>query len=230
MMNARRKLRSLVLTAAVGLVLIPLAGQNAWAHRPIEYRWLAASGLTLFGPVCDVGALINDLCPDKAESTKDLSTLEISGEGRFQVISSRPGDGFRPQKITGGGSFAVRRLGGDVLIGTWTAKKLLSFESFGPSPCTFAAPCFLGLPAPLDPLGLPESWEAGVAWIKIQLKVDATGERFHGILGVFCNLPLVVVPEGHFEGIRAHVDGIGTFDRSLADDPGGRVTLFKRVR
>jgi hypothetical protein len=123
----------------------------------------------------------------------------------------------------------MRLASGEVVVGSWTAKKLLSFESFGPSPCTFAMPCSFGLPPPLDPLGLPESWEAGVAKMKIRLVVDGTGKKYDAVLGIFCNLPLAAVPVDHFEGIRVDVKGVGSFDMSPVGETGGRVTLFKRL-
>ena len=65
--------------------------------------------------------------------------------------------------------------------------------------------------------------------MKIRLVVDETGKKLDAVLGIFCNLPLAAVPAGHFEGIRVDVKGVGSFDTSPVGDPGGRVTLFKRL-
>ena len=228
-MNVQRNGLILVGIAVLSIFLVATFGDTqvlAKGRNP-EYRWITASAMTVFGLTCDIGALIGDLCPDMAVSSLDGSTFELTGEGKFSLRGRHSRRG--PGKVSGGGSFLMRLATGEVLVGTWTAKKLLSFESFGPSPCTFAMPCYLGLPPPLDPLGLPESWEAGVAKMKIRLVVDGTGKKFDAVLGIFCNLPLAAVPAGHFEGIRVDVKGVGSFDLSPAGDPGGRVTLFKRV-
>ena len=84
------------------------------------------------------------------------------------------------------------------LSGTWTATKLLSFKSYGSSPAAE---------------GLPSTWEAGKAIIRVQLFVGGNPVAI-GTLTVGCILPGVEVPGGAFEGSTLSVQGGPNFNKA----------------
>jgi hypothetical protein len=96
-MNVRRNGLILVGIAVLSVFLVATFEDTqvlAKGGNP-EYRWLTGSGMTVFGLSCDLGALVGDLCPDKAVSSLDGSTFELTGEGTFSLRGrhSRRGHG-----------------------------------------------------------------------------------------------------------------------------------------
>jgi hypothetical protein len=152
------------------------------------YRYLVGAGFTELGEVCALGIP----CPDEAVASNG-DTIEMSGEGTLRL----------PHSVSGGGSFLHRDSAGNVLqVGTWTAKKLLSFESLGPG------------------TGTPPTWEGGRALIRVRLVADEGGIEANAILEVGCELP--GNPPGIIEGVTLKVvDGL---DFNQAVEP--RATLF----
>ena len=94
------------------------------------------------------------------------------------------------------------------MSGTWTAIELLSFKSYGSSPET---------------VGLPPTWEAGKAIIRVHLVADG-GMEADAILTVGCRLPEVKLPGGVFEGSTLNVQDGPNFNKA---DFGS--TLFLRL-
>ena len=136
--------------------------------RDQGYRWLAASGMTEFGLLCALGP---PPCPDAAEASSG-ETMEITREGTL-VVKYKDGD-LKPKKgkksATGGGSFRHLAADGSVIgTGTWTVKKLISFDDYGPD---------LGC--------CPERWGAGNALFEVKLVSD-TGIKF-GSTGLLTTL------------------------------------------
>ncbi len=167
-----------------------------------SYRWLAGTGMTEFGFLCNLG---DPPCPDAAMASTG-ETIEISGEGTLS-IDAEDGD---PEDVTGGGSFRHIDAGGGVIAtGTWTAKELISFASFGPSAAPF-----------------PPTWEAGNALIEVELVSDVGGMEFDAVLRVGCILDPTDpdLPAGAIEGVRLDVEDFLNFDQDLE-----RSTLFIRL-
>jgi len=152
------------------------------------FRYLVGAGFTELGQVCDLGIP----CPDEAMASNG-DTIEISGEGTLRL----------PLSVSGGGSFLQKDSAGNVLqVGTWIAKKLLSFESLGPG------------------IGTPSTWEGGRALIRIRLVADEGGKEANAILEVGCELP--GNPPGIIEGVTLKV--VEGLDFNQAVEP--RATLF----
>ncbi len=101
-------------------------------------------------------------------------------------------------------------------VGTWTAKDLVSFVSFGPSPCVTEGQAGCG--GPTFGLDFPTA-HGGLAVIEIEGVVDGTGQEFDAILTVGCQLP--GLPDAGLEGIKFEVEGGLNFDASEV-----RSTLF----
>ena len=149
-----------------------------------EYQWIA--GVTIPGfPVCDSTSV--PPCPDVARASNG-DTIEIAGEGTLSV---------HPKSVTGSGTFTHHFAGGGSVSGTWTATQLLSFKSYGSSPET---------------VGLPPTWEAGKAIIRVHLVAD--GMEADAILTVGCILPEVMMPGGVFEGSTLNVQGGLNFNKA----------------
>ena len=167
------------------------------------FRWLAAAGVVDFpapgGLLCDLGGAP---CPDEATAANG-DMIVIRGEGTLRVDK----DGG-PKKVDGGGTFTHNFADGRSVSGTWEAKQLLMFDSYGPGP------------APL-----PESWKAGRALILVRL--EAGGMEADAILEIGCRLndpgvePGGGIP-GAIEGIRLILSGGQNFN--METDP--RSTLF----
>ena len=168
---------------------VDVRGASAVADAgQVTYRYLVGTGFTERGPVCDLGVP----CPDEAVASNG-DTIDMSGEGTLRL----------PATVSGGGSFLQKDADGNVLqVGTWTAKKLLSFESLGPG------------------TGTPPTWEGGDARIQVRLVADQGGMQADAILEVGCVLP--GNPPVNIEGVRLTVvDGL---DFNQAVEP--RATLF----
>ena len=162
----------------------------------VTYRYLVGAGLTQLGSVCDVGIP----CPTAAMASNG-DTVTIIGEGKLSIQRKQG----KPESVSGGGSFLhTNAAGGVVAVGTWTAKRLLSFESFGPG------------------VGTPPTWEGGLARIQVQLAPDSGAGKAEAILEVGCLLPGIAPHPGVPEGVKLNVLGLLNFD--LAIEP--RATLF----
>ncbi len=162
----------------------------------VEFRYLVGSGLTEVGEICEP----DFPCPDAATASSNGDTIVISGEGKLS-INQKNG---RPKSVTGGGSFLHKDAAGHVLdVGTWTAKKLLAFKSFGPS------------------VGFPPTFEGGLARIRVRLVSDSGALKALAILQVGCVLNEATAPEGAFEGAKLNIRGGLNFDQAIQ-----RATLF----
>jgi hypothetical protein len=143
-----------------------------------EFRWLAATGLTEFGPLCEIGG---PPCPDAAlASNGDM--IEITGEGTLEI------DDGDPEDVSGGGSYRILKppyTPDDVVdVGSWTATKLKSFVPLGPG----------------TEVTLPQEWKQGLAVIRILMVSEFDGVMRKGTLKLGCQLPND--PADVIEGIR----------------------------
>lgn len=214
--------RFLVLVAALVVVASALYGSgvmgtSAEAGDEQSFRWLAGAGMFDGGFLC--GGPPG--CPDVATTTAGehaaahSATIELTGEGTL-VVKDLKGE-LKPQKgrrsVTGGGSFRIDHAG-VIRVGTWTAKRLVSFEDFGISPCV------VGTEPGCDGavFDFPTA-HAGLAVIEVEGVVDVTGAKFDAILTVGCQLP--AVPDAGLEGIQLDVLGGLNFNDSAV-----RSTLF----
>ena len=127
-------------------------------------------------------------------------TIGIEGFGHLSIGAE---DG-EPEDVDGGGTF-VHTIGGDSFSGTWEAKQLLMFDSYGPDPT---------LPFP--------DWRGGRALILVHLEDDTGTMEADAILEIGCRLPGSPGISGTIEGIRIVIDGGLNFN--VAADP--RDTLF----
>jgi hypothetical protein len=193
--------RSLIAVLGMALAMVGVMGASADDNDiQITYRYLVGSGFTELGQVCNLGIP----CPTAAMASNG-DTIEIGGEGKLSI---RQKDG-KPRSVTGGGSFLHKDADGNVLsVGTWTAKRLLSFAPFGPG------------------VGTPPTWEAGRAEIRVRLVDDVGGTKAAAILEVGCHLPGNPGAPGTIEGVRLNI--LGGLDFNQAIEP--RATLFINLR
>lgn len=187
-------LLSIVVLAGVSLTLAGVLPAEARGNETREYQWFAGEGVIDF-PALD--GLLCDLgipCPDVATASNG-DTIVIEGHGTLSV---------HPKSVTGGGTFTHNFAEGSG-SGTWEAIELLSFKSYGSN----------------VPGGLPASFEAGKAIIRVHL---VAGEmEAHGILTVGCLLGGPSEPGGAFEGVRLNLQGGPNFNK-----PDVGATLFIR--
>ena len=180
--------------AALSLVLaVSLASvTDALADPPGEWTYLVATpgvGLCSDPPAPS--------CPAEAMA-ENGDIIQLFGFGMLTL---------GPKSADGGGLFTYFPSAGDSVDGTWVAKELLSFHSYGPSPV------------------LPQIFEAGRAQILVELEEVAPGVGGLAILGVECRLPEVKQPPATIEGIRLTVlDGLN-FNEGIQP----RATLFIRL-
>ena len=170
---------------------------DALADPPGEWRYLVSAGEVFPGlPLCDLPGV--PPCPSEAMA-ENGDIILIEGEGMLTL---------GPKSADGDGVFTYIPTVGDPVNGTWVAKELLSFKSYGPSPV---------LPFP--------TFEAGMAQILVELDEVAPGVGGDAILRVGCILPEVRQPPASFEGIRLTVlDGLN-FNKEFQP----RATLFIRL-
>ena len=192
------------LTATLGLT-------SASAHSDSgEFRWLASAGMHDFGLLCPGPTP----CPDAAMASNG-HTIEIVGEGTLRIKDDKhkkKGHGHKHKgKVSGNGSYRHTDSAGMVVdVGTWTAKKLMDFESFGPSTM------------------LPSHWLQGLALIRIHMVSQFGDMEAIAELELGCRLPdaeTLLSPDTVIEGIRLKVKGGLNFDMAL--DP--RATLFLQI-
>ncbi len=155
-----------------------------------------------------------DNCPDMAKASLSFSevpndqSIEMKGEGTLRI-----GADGEPKKVDGGGGF-VHRIGEESFIGTWEAKKLLLFETYGPGDPTLLAERFPGVDT--------SAWRTGRALILVHV-VDVAGTmQADAILEIGCRLPGNPGVSGTVEGIRLLIHGGLNFNEPA--DP--RATLF----
>ena len=219
-MNRHLRLMARVVLASLALSIVTAGTASARDRDTDEFRWLASAGMHVGGFLCNGPTP----CPDAALESDggDGHLMEIVGEGRLSI---RKGKGKR-RKISGGGSYRQTDMMGMLAglgVGTWTAEKLKSFESFGPSTV------------------IPESWgfEQGQAIIEIRM-VSESGKKAKATLTLGCLLPepFMKAPDFVIEGIRLSVKGKGgrDFDMEPPDAPfpdgtptTDRATLFIRL-
>ena len=162
----------------------------------IVFRYLVGSGFTELGQVCNLGVP----CPPAAMASNG-HTIEMSGEGKLSILR----ENGKPRSVTGGGSFIHKDATGQVLsVGTWTAKKLLRFDPFGPG------------------VGTPPTWEAGSAKLRVRLETDSGAVEADAVLEVGCHLPGNDGASGTIEGVRLNVRGALNFNQAIQP----RATLF----
>jgi len=150
------------------------------------------------GPTCRPEAVagINPMVPVVPGLPIQLQgggSIAIQGAGELAV--SRKG---KPRHVDGGGTYAIfgpapspGKLGVRVESGSWRAKKLLQFDSYGPGK---------GFPPELS------AWRAGRAIIQIHLR-PRRGRKSDAILEVGCRLgPANPGIPGTIEGVRVMVD------------------------
>ena len=171
---------------------------DALADPPGEWRYLVSAGEVFPGlPLCDLPGV--PPCPSDAMA-ENGDIILIEGEGMLTL---------GPKFADGDGVFTYIPTVGDPVSGTWEAKELLSFKSYGPSPV------------------LPQNFEAGRAQILVELEPDEVAPGVGGlaILRVGCILTDVKQPPASFEGIRLTVlDGLNFNQEAQA-----RVTLFIKL-
>ena len=206
---------AVLVVAASAIYGSGVMGTSAEADDSDEqrYRWLAGTGMTDFGDVCGAPG-----CPDEATTGADHEghpgTIELVGEGMLSV-EAEDGEDFDPKGVTGGGSFRIVHAGHADKVGTWTAKRLVSFVDFG------ASPCVVGDEPGCDfEFNFPTA-RSGLAVIRVKAVVDGTGEKFDAILQVGCQLPGTGVVNPEFEGIKFEVRGGLNFTESAT-----KSTLF----
>ena len=147
----------------------------------IVFRYLVGSGFSELGQVCNLGVA----CPPAAMASNG-HTIEMSGEGKLSILR----ENGHPRSVTGGGSFIHKDATGRVVsVGTWTAKKLLRFDPFGPG------------------VGTPPTWEAGSAKLRVRLETDSGAMEADAVLEVGCHLPGNSGAPGTIEGVRLNVRG-----------------------
>lgn len=198
-MNKRLSLAASVFLASFSLGIVGVG--TAYADDDGVsggFRWMACAGMHELGflGLSGVG------CPDAAMASND-DAIEIVGEGTLEI------DDGEPEDVSGGGSYRHTDASGMVLdVGTFTAIKLKSFESFGGS----ASP------------NIPSNWRLGRARIRIRMVSDIDGETAKATLVVGCRLPEPIEgppPMDLFEGITLKVKNGQNFDISVM-----RATLF----
>ncbi len=195
-MNSRRFLTVIVGIAIGGLVACspesfsPSVDSTMLENRAtggdfVEYVWHA--GGDFFG-LPDVSFAANG------------DRIEINGDGELSI---------HPKSVTGGGTFVHKDADGNVLAeGTWAAVRLMSFQSYGPSP------------------DFPSIFEAGKAIIAVDLSPDGDGPSIGGTFTLVCILPggRADDPGSAFEGMKLSLRGGPNFNRPDPPSP----TLFIR--
>ena len=169
---------SLIAVLALALAGLGTASVSADSGAA-TYVYLIAAG-----PLCDLP--VPSPCPAVTMASNG-DTIEMSGSGTLSI---------HPKSVSGGGNFTHNFAGGDSVSGTWTAKKLLSFNGYG---------CGGG--------GLPANFCGGLAVIQVELFVGDTHVA-DGTLQVDCLIGKF--PAGAAEGVRLAVQGGPNFNKEVS--------------
>ena len=122
-------------------------------------------------------------------------TVAITGEGEFSVF---------PNSVEAEGEFVHRNSAGTVLAsGTWSAKSLLTYQSYG-------CGVLFGDPIPPDLCG-------GKVSMMVQVTPTGTALQIPAILTVFCVIG-DHVPGSAEEGVRLNVQDIINFPHATGGD------------
>jgi hypothetical protein len=179
---------------ATGCSVDSPVGPTGDRHRAPEVFSAAAGSRTYrFILGTDFLAAIDPHCdPVVSTAAENGDRLILRGAGFF---STNPGGG----EAGGEGTFVhVDALGNEVAHGTWTATRLLGFQSYGNG----------------TPQGAPPDWYGGRANLRVHLS-----SGFDGVMQVDCLLGRP--PAGAVEGIRLAVPGVLNFNREV-----GGCTVF----
>ncbi len=202
-----------LLVSVVGVsTLLGERGVSA-ANHTLEYSYKVSPGRGLINDACDQTNADTAFteCPDIATASADASgllndqSITVKGSGTLSVDAA---DGT-PKIVTGGGFF-IHKTGEDAVLGTWEAKQLLMFETYGPPGAEHLAE-------------KPDraAWRTGRALILVHL-VDENGKEAAAVLEVGCRLPGNSGISGTIEGVRLVIGGGLNFDQV----PDQRATLF----
>ena len=215
------KRRMIMATVVMATLLVSVIGVSTLfgergvsaASHTLEYNYLVSPGRGLINDDCDQTNADTAFaeCPNMATASADASgipndqSITVKGSGTLTIDAA---DG-KPQIVTGGGFF-VHKTGGDSVLGTWKAKQLLMFETYGPPGAEHLAE-------------KPDraAWRTGRALILVRL-VDENGEEADAILEVGCRLPGNSGVSGTIEGMRLVINGGLNFNQV----PDRRATLF----
>lgn len=186
-----KRLNRSLLAATIALFAFasPLTAADHDGQRAIRY--LVGTGMTGeplpgFGlqSLCNWATVLGPTCPNEAAALNG-DTIRFQGEG---VLFVNP-NGSPGRRMTGSGSFTHILASGGAVNGRWTAKRLLSFESWGPA----------------TEVPLPQNWIAGRAKILVLIEADGGGRNM-GILDVICRLPGDAAPDQSLpEGSRLNI-------------------------
>ena len=206
-----------------------LAGERGVlaANHTLEYNYHVSIGRPLINARCDQDAPAamespDDpfaICPAMAAAGESVSgvtndqSIEMKGNGTLSIDAANG----TPITVTGGGFFVHKSGEGDdeeSVVGSWEAKELLMFETYGPGDAILLGDRFPDLDT--------TAWRTGRALIMIHLK-DERGEEADAILEIGCRLPGNAGISGTIEGIRLLVGG-GGLNFNVPADP--RATLF----
>jgi len=170
---------------AILATAIPLAAahsSSASQSAPQSFTYVLGQGI-----LC---SLEEKACPDIAMSDNG-DMVALNGTGTLSTHA---------KSVTGGGMFVHMDSSGHELVhGTWEAKDLLSFVSYGDA----------------TPQGLPANLFGGKAVIHVSLLVGGTVVH-DGILTVYCVLGNP--PHGAHEGVRLVVQDVINFNKQVSGD------------
>ena len=216
-MKRRMILATVVMaTLLVGVMGVStLVGENgvSAASSILEYNYLVSPSRGLINDACDQTDADTAFteCPAMATAAASASgilndqSIMIKGSGTLSIDAV---DGT-PFAVTGGGFF-IHKTGEDSVLGTWEAKQLLMFETYGPPGAEHLAE---------NPDR--KAWRTGRAFILVHL-VDENKEEADAILEVGCRLPGNAGISGTIEGMRLVISGGLNFN----EVPNRRATLF----
>ncbi len=174
-------LGSLVVSVGLLAMALPLAAARG-GHTSGTFNFLLGSGA-----LC---SLEEKACPDITMASNG-DTVALDGSGSLSV---------HPSSVTGSGTFVHNNPSGhERAHGTWEAKALMSFVSYGNA----------------TPQGLPANLFGGKAVIRVTLLVGGTPVH-DAVLTVYCLLGHP--PNGSHEGIRLNVQDVINFNKQVSGD------------
>jgi hypothetical protein len=179
----KTKIRSMSLIFMLALILAGLGNTSVAADSgSATFEYSMGTGI-----VCDFPF---PCLPVAMASNGD--TIDMTGEGTLSI---------HPKSVSGGGDFTHNFAGGGSVSGTWTAKKLMSFNGYG-----------------CGGEGVPDDFCGGRAVIRVELFVGGTHVA-DGTLQVDCLFG--DFPPSAVEGVRLAVQGGPNFNQEVSG-----LTLF----